>query len=79
MKMARRVNEPKMRPSRSAQVVDGYIALLDILDLRQAFGRGIEKLAVVGQKCSDCTWDLLALLYQRTAFFQSDRLEQAWL
>jgi hypothetical protein len=54
-------------------------ALLDILGLSQAFGRGIERLAVVGQRCSDCTWDLLALLYQRTAFFHSDRLEQAWL
>lgn len=53
-------------------------ALLDILGLSLAFGRGIEKLAVVGQKCSDCTWDLLSLLYQRTAFFQSDPLEQAW-
>ncbi len=53
-------------------------ALLDILGLSQAFGRSIEKLAVVGRKCGDCTQDLLAIFYQRIAFFHSDRLEQAW-
>lgn len=53
-------------------------ALLDILGLSRAVGRGIEKLAVVGRNCADCTQDLLALFYQQTAFFHADRLEQAW-
>lgn len=53
-------------------------ALLDILGLSQTFGRGVEKIAIVGRKCSDCTQDLIAVVYQRIAFFNSDRLEAAW-